>query len=190
MEGSDKNTDPSLMTFGGYGSSISSPKLRIVEDVDFWKQCKKVRRKIAKEFFPSMRRMKLMNWIHCSPRIWNYLEKRTDLGKITRTYSVELANLGAWDHPCATTDAPETDTRARCSWFTGSLNNSFSGARAVFALGVITLGTDISMTITYNMASVTETDADSFADAFKRGLERLLVGGTKGIKIGQLFEKK
>lgn len=186
LDGADKQTDPSLMTFGGYGSSISDPKLRIVESTDFWKQCRRVRKSIGKQFFPSMRRMKLMNWIHRHPKIWKFFEEKTDLRKITRTYSIELANLGAWEHPCAKSDASEDDNRTRCTWFTGSINNSFAGARALFSLGVVTLDTDLSITISYNVSSVSEQEADLFAAALKNTLIRIEGASSKGIKVGDI----
>jgi hypothetical protein len=188
LEGSDKQEDPSLMTFGGYGGSISDPKLRVVEGTKFWKQCRSVRRTIGKQFFPSMRKMKLMNWVHRHPRIWKYLEKKADLEAVTRTYSVELANLGAWNNPCANSSAHEDDERVRSSWFCGSLNNSFLGARALFSLGVVTLDNDLSITIAYNCATITEEQADDFAAMFKSALNIILSQDSKDIKIGELYK--
>lgn len=187
LEGSDKQTDPSLMTFGGYGGSISNPKLKVIDSTNFWKQCRLVRKSIGQQFFPSMRRMKLMNWVHRHPRIWNWLETKADLKKATRTYSVELANLGAWDHPCATSQSPPDDDRVRCTWFSGSLNNSFIGARALFSIGVVTLDNDLSITIAYNSATISEADADLFASTFKNGLVHIQSQETKKIRVRELF---
>jgi hypothetical protein len=139
---------------------------------EFWERCRTVKRRITRDFFSSMRRLKLLNWVYRHPRIWNYFQKRTDLAELTRGYSVELANLGAWDYPCAPPDADPNDSRLKADWFQGSLNSSFDGARGLFSVAVVTLGNDMSISIAYDKIAISEKDAQAFTTAFHHGLCR------------------
>ena len=173
LDGADKQTDPSLMIFGGYGASISNPKLKVIDSSDFWNRCRKVNKGIKGGFFPSMRRMKLMNWTFRRPKIWNFLQKRANLKKMTRTYSIELANIGAWDSPWANDESPLTDDRLRSTWFSGSINNSFDGARALVTLGVVCCGNDLSITFCYNESTFSPKEMDEFVENFKYALYKI-----------------
>ncbi|KAI8924020.1 hypothetical protein BC831DRAFT_467995 [Entophlyctis helioformis] len=185
LHGSDKQSDPSLMVFGGYSSSVSDAGVTIDEKREFWERCRSVRRTIGGSFFTSMRRMKFANWVYRHPKLFNFLQKNADIASLTRAYSVELANLGAWDYPGAPPDAPDSDDRARLRWFGGTLSTSFEGARALFTLGVVTLGSDMSVTIAYDKSAVTEEQADRFTALFQASMEKLRTTSGK-VKLGEL----
>ncbi|KAL2911733.1 hypothetical protein HK105_208790 [Polyrhizophydium stewartii] len=173
LDGADKQTDPSTQIFGGYGGSIADPALRVDDKSDFWDRCRRVRRRIGAGLFTSMRRNKLMNWCYRHPAVWQFLHKRTDIRSQTRLFSVEMANLGAWDYAAAAPDAPDDDERVRMDRFGGTLNCSFDGARAMFSIGVITLGSDMSVTVGYDQAAVADAEADEFIRRFNAILVRL-----------------
>lgn len=46
-------------------------------------------------------------------------------------------------------------------------------ARGLFTLGVITLGGNMSIMISYDKTAVSETDADLFVRSFSEGLQKL-----------------
>ncbi|KAI8915595.1 hypothetical protein EDD86DRAFT_196404 [Gorgonomyces haynaldii] len=187
LMGGDKETDPGINLFGGYGASISDPKFKILESNKFWSRCRSVKQKIAKGAFPSMRRMKMMNWTFRHPKIWQFLQKKLDLNKVTRTYSIELANLGAWDAPWATSEDPWDDDRLRSSWFSGSINNSFVGARALMTMAVVTLDNDYSITVSYNTSSVSDQEAQTFMQHFRKGMAKIAESSPK-LKVDELFQ--
>ncbi|KAH6567185.1 hypothetical protein BASA60_009158 [Batrachochytrium salamandrivorans] len=171
LNGADKQADPSTKVFGGYGGSISDPSMRLVPTDNLWERSCCVRKRIGSGLFTSMRRMKLANWCFRHPKVWQFLEKRADLGKLTRTFSVEMANLGAWDYDCAAPDVPEDDQRFRLDRFGGTLNSSFEGSRALFSLGAITIGSDMSVTVGYDQSAVSDAEADVFVSHFNSTLD-------------------
>ncbi|KAI8608996.1 hypothetical protein BC830DRAFT_1152807 [Chytriomyces sp. MP71] len=105
------------------------------------------------------------------------LEKKTDLSKLSQSYSVEVANLGAWEYPCAPPNAPETDERVRLDYFGGGLSASFEGSRGLFSLGIITLGGFMTVFVSYDTKVVTVDEAEVFFKAFARIMHNL---GTAG----------
>ena len=72
------------------------------------------------------------------------------MSKLSRAYSVEVANLGAWKYPGAGPDAGEEDDRMRICYFAGLVNASFDGARGLFTVGVLTLGGNMSVSVGYD----------------------------------------
>ncbi|KAI8924017.1 hypothetical protein BC831DRAFT_467991 [Entophlyctis helioformis] len=186
LAGGDKQTDPSTRIFGGYGGSVTDPSLGVSPKADFWDRCRNVRRRIGSGLFTSMRRMKLANWVYRHPAVYRFLESKADLAKMTRAYSVELANLGAWDYMTATPDSvSDTDTRFRLDKFGGALSSAFVGARALFSLGVITLGSDMSVTVSYDCAAVSEPEAEAFVGHLRRMLGQLRSMAGK-VRVGDL----
>ncbi|KAJ3276763.1 Anaphase-promoting complex subunit 2 [Terramyces sp. JEL0728] len=173
LQGSDKETDPGTKEFGGYGGSISDEKFKFTEKSDIWERCKKVKKHLNSSFFPSMRRMKLMNYVYRKPKLWNSLQKKVDLEAITRTYAVEMANLGAWEYPCAPLDAPETEERVKMDDFYGGQNNSFKGCRAFFSVAVVSIGNVMSVLVTFDQAIITQSEGDVFMQSFEKVLNQL-----------------
>ncbi|KAJ3325130.1 hypothetical protein HDV06_004886 [Boothiomyces sp. JEL0866] len=173
LQGSDKETDPGTKEFGGYGGSISDEKFKFTEKSEVWERCKRVKQHLNSSFFPSMRRMKLMNYVYRKPKLWNSLQKKVDLEAVTRTYAVEMANLGAWEYPCAPIDAPESDERIKMDDFYGAQNNSFKGCRAFFSVAVVSIGNVMSVMVTYDQTTITEPEADLFIQSFQKVLNHL-----------------
>lgn len=97
-----------------------------------------------------------------------------DIELTTRTFSLEVANLGAWACPCASPQSPESDTRARLLWFAGTTNNSFSGARALVSVAVVTMGTEMSIAAAFNNPTVTDKEAAVFMQTLDRFLKTIL----------------
>ena len=127
MYGADKQTDPSVTVFGGYAGSVANANLKLVDSHDFWERCRTVRRGITTSFRASLTRLKLANYLYRRPKLFNYIKNRVQLDKLSRQFSVELANLGAWDCPTANLDSPEDDLRLRLEKFGGIINSSFDG---------------------------------------------------------------
>ena len=127
LYGADKQTDPSVMVFGGYAGSVMNANLKIKDTNDFWERCRTVRRGIITNFRASLTRMKLGNYLYRRPKLYNYLQKKVQLDKISRQYSVELANLGAWDCPASGMEAGPEETKLRIHQFGGIVNSSFDG---------------------------------------------------------------
>ncbi|KAJ8324124.1 hypothetical protein O5D80_007330 [Batrachochytrium dendrobatidis] len=171
LNGVDKKADPSTRVFGGYGGSISDPSMRLTPKDDLWDRSRRVKKRIGSGLFTSMRRMKLTNWCFRHPKVWNFLSKKADLAKLTRTMSVEMANLGAWDYDCAPPDAKQEDERFRLNRFGGTLNSSFEGSRALFSLGVITIGNDMSVTVGCDQAAVSDAESECFVNHFNTCLD-------------------
>ena len=195
LQGGSKEKDPSVMIFGGYASNVTDSSFKIGDGSKFWERCRAVRRYIGGSFFKSMRRMKLANWIYRHPAIFKYLRNTTDVGEMSRAYSLELANLGSWEQPddLAPFDAPDSDTRPRLLNFGGGLNASFSGVRSLFTLGVITVGGLMSVTVTYDQRYITHERAVVFAGALKKALDVLKRDGqadTSKIKLVELFNSQ
>ncbi|KAI9339788.1 hypothetical protein DFJ73DRAFT_846144 [Zopfochytrium polystomum] len=173
LEGGEKQADEGLKMFGGYAGSVTNSSLKLIDTSDAWERCRSVRKSIATVFRAAITRMKLMNYCYRHPKLWAMIEKRTDLSKLSRSYSVEVANLGAWDYPAAPPNAGPEDLRLRLDNFGGVVNSSFDGVRGLFTLGVITLGGNMSVAVGYDMASVHESDADSFEKALCTALKRM-----------------
>ncbi|KAI9364982.1 hypothetical protein DFJ73DRAFT_756119 [Zopfochytrium polystomum] len=173
LSGGAKQDDEGLKLFGGYAGSVTNSSLKLVDDSDVWERCRSVRKSIASVFRASVQRMKLMNYCYRHPSLWSFIQAKTDLSKLSRSYSVEVANLGAWDEPAAGPAAPRDDPRLRLEHFGGVVNSSFDGVRGLFTLGVITLGGRMSVAVGYDAASVHEEDAELFVASFCKGLWRL-----------------
>ncbi|KAJ3049708.1 hypothetical protein HK097_009323, partial [Rhizophlyctis rosea] len=173
VNGSDKESDPALNVFGGYSGSAMNNSLHITDRHDFWERCRTVRRSIAFSFRSSIQRLKLINYTYRHQKIWKAINRNTDLSKLSRAYSVEVANLGAWKYPGAGPDAGVEDERMRICYFAGLVNASFDGARGLFTVGVLTLGGNMSVSVGYDSKAVSEKDADIFVKSFVRGMEKL-----------------
>nr|KAJ3414212.1 hypothetical protein HK105_001856 [Polyrhizophydium stewartii] len=186
LYGADKQTDFATMIFGGYSGSISEPRITIDGKSEFWDRCRRVRKTIGSAAFTSMRRNKLFNWVYRHQSLYKALYKMVDLGQMSHGYSCEVANLGAWDYPAAAPNAPASDDRARLEWFGGTLNCSFEGSRALFTLGVITLGSEMSVTIAYDRNVISEELADDFSRIFKESMDKVRANGAGKIKLSDL----
>ncbi|KAJ1548070.1 hypothetical protein HK096_005879 [Nowakowskiella sp. JEL0078] len=187
LEGGDKQSDPSVDVFGGYAGSVSST-LKLVDNQDFWERSRVVRRKIAQAFVVSLQRMKLANYCYRRPTLYKWIEKNANLESRSRSYSIELANLGAWDYPygCAQAGVPPTATDAnwmRLQNFWGAVNSSFDGVRGLFTIGVVTLGGNMSVAVGYDTRAVNEADADLFVNAMTNSL-RKAAESTGKLQIG------
>ncbi|KAJ3105115.1 hypothetical protein HK100_003958 [Physocladia obscura] len=173
LQGGDRETDEGLKVFGGYAGSVSNNNLKLTDDSHIWDRCRSVKRGITHSFRDSIQRMKVANYAYRRPKLWEMAEKRVDLSKLSRSFSVEIANLGAWEYPCAPPDAPETDQRCRLDYFGGGLNSSFEGSRGLFSLGIITFGGNMSVFVCYDVKSVTVDEAEVFFKAFSECLKRM-----------------
>jgi hypothetical protein len=127
LYGADKQTDPSVNVFGGYAGSLANASLKLCDKHDFWERSRTVRRGIITSFRTSLTRLKFANYIYRRPKLFNFIKKRVQLDKLSRQFSVELANLGAWDAPTATPVASAEDMRLRLEHFGGIINSSFDG---------------------------------------------------------------
>ncbi|KAI8847976.1 hypothetical protein BC829DRAFT_395147 [Chytridium lagenaria] len=165
IKGGDREIDEGLKLFGGYAGSVTNSSLLLEDTSDVWERCRVVRKSISKCFRDSIQRMKLMNYCYRHPALWRMIEKKVDLAKLSRSYSVEVANLGAWEYPAA--------PPVRLDHFGGVVNSSFDGVRGLFTVGVITLGGAMRSLLGYDMASVHEKDADVFLNSLCEGLRKL-----------------
>ncbi|KAJ3355083.1 hypothetical protein HDU83_003980 [Entophlyctis luteolus] len=179
LQGGDRESDEALMLFGGYADrvenagSVSSNNLTLTDDSLVWERCRRVKRSIASSFKASIQRMKVANYAYRRQKLWDMVEKRVDLSKMSKSFSVEVANLGAWEYPCAPPDAPANDQNARLDYFGGGLNSSFEGSRGLFSLGTVTFGGDMSVFVCYDAGSVTPDEADVFVKSFSGSLKAL-----------------
>jgi len=73
----------------------------VTDSQKFWRISRNVKKDIQKINFSSIARLKLNNYIYRRTRLFNYLKKTVDVSKYTRMFSVEVANLGAWDLPAS-----------------------------------------------------------------------------------------
>ena len=185
LEGADKETDPSLMEFGGYGGSFTSECFRFDKKCDLWERSRAVKRHMSSSFLKSMRRMKLMNFLFRKPNLWKKLQAKVDLKDLSRSYSVEVANLGSWNTPYAPSTTSLTDL-ATSDWFAGSLNNSFHGARALFTVALMSIDNVMSFTVSYDMATLTKQDGDIFVASITKALAEMK--GSPGGKISLNLE--
>jgi hypothetical protein len=173
LHGVPKEEDPSLDVFGGYGGSIAKPRFKLTPASEFWSRARQVASDIRSGYSGSLARQKLVNYVHRRPKLSEMLEKRIDLTKISRIYSIEVANIGAWSLPCAALDAEPSDSRLRSAWYTGALSNSFHGARALFAIASVSLGKSFTMSMAYHAQFITEREADIFASSMEHILNRI-----------------
>ncbi|KAJ3205367.1 hypothetical protein HDU82_005246 [Entophlyctis luteolus] len=173
LQGGDRETDEALKVFGGYAGSVSNNNLKLTDDSHIWDRCRSVKRGILTSFKASIQRMKVANYAYRHPKLWEMAERRIDLSKLSRSFSVEVANLGAWEYPCAPPDAPSTDERCRLDFFGGGLNSSFEGSRGLFSLGIITFGGNMNIFVCYDVKSVTVDEAEVFFKAFSECLRRM-----------------
>jgi hypothetical protein len=65
------------------------------------------------------------------------------------------------------------------------VNADFDGARALFILGTITVGGNMSIVASYDNRAVSPEDADTFVRVFERCLVRLVESDEK-IQVGDL----
>ncbi|TPX77019.1 hypothetical protein CcCBS67573_g01684 [Chytriomyces confervae] len=186
LEGGDRETDEALKVFGGYAGSVSN-NLKIKDDSHIWDRCRYIKRSILTSFRASIQRMKVANYAYRHPKIWKAAEKRVDLSKLSRMFSCEVANLGAWEYPCATPDAPDTDERVRLDYFGGGLNASFDGSRGLFSLGIITLGGNMNVAVCYDTKSVLPDEAEVFFRAFTQTLKRMSEAGHKATVADMIY---
>ncbi|KAI8902080.1 hypothetical protein BC833DRAFT_521469 [Globomyces pollinis-pini] len=170
LEGSDKETDPSIREFGCYAGSVSNEKLKFNEFSELWERAKLVRKQISGQFFRSMRRLKLLNYTYRKPTLWNAIRQKVDLNELTRSYSVEVANLGSWK---ALENQTRSNDKIKMDWFGGTQNNSFKGARAIFSVSVISIADVLSFSVSYDMSAITEDEADLFIQQFKSVLDKM-----------------
>ena len=186
LQGGDRQVDEGLKMFGGYAGSVTNSSLKIDDKSQVWERCRIVRKSIATCFRASIQRMKLVNYCYRHPKIWRMIEANTDLSKLSRSYSVEVANLGAWDYPTAETDAGLEDPRLRLDHFGGVVNSSFDGVRGLFTLGVITLGGKMSVAVGYDVMSVHEEDAETFVSSLVRSLTKLKESSNPKITVDEI----
>ncbi|KAJ2999658.1 hypothetical protein HDV02_002131 [Globomyces sp. JEL0801] len=170
LEGSDKETDPSIREFGCYAGSVSNEKLKFNEFSELWERAQLVRKQISGQFFRSMRRLKLLNYTYRKPTLWNAIRQKVDLNELTRSYSVEVANLGSWK---ALENQTRSNDKIKMDWFGGTQNNSFKGARAIFSVSVISIADVLSFSVSYDMSAITEDEADLFIQQFKSVLDKM-----------------
>jgi hypothetical protein len=173
LQGGERQTDEALKIFGGYAGSVTNASLKITDSSDVWERSRSVRKSIAMCYRASIQRMQLMNYCYRHPKLWKKIASNVDLSKLSRSYSVEVANLGAWDWPCGAPDAPASDARIRLEHFAGAINASFDGVRGLFTLGVITVGGNMSVAVCYNSGSIFEEEAETFCRSFSEGLQKM-----------------
>jgi hypothetical protein len=78
---------------------VSDNARKVTDSQKFWRIARAVKKDIQKINFSSVARLKLNNYIYRHTRLFNYLKRTVDVAKYTRMFSVEVANLGAWDTP-------------------------------------------------------------------------------------------
>jgi hypothetical protein len=187
LEGGDKETDPSVMEFGGYGGSISNEKFSLSEKHNVWERSRKVKKHLTGSFLRSMRRMKLMNYIYRKPKIWQKIQSKVSLEELTRTYSVEVANLGAWSSPYAPLEVLRKDL-GTADWFAGTLNNSFIGARAFFTIALISINNVMSFSVAFDTGSVSSAEGDSFVKALQQVFDQMRLSAGDSMTVEKVLE--
>ncbi|KAJ3267175.1 hypothetical protein HDU77_005378 [Chytriomyces hyalinus] len=185
LQGGDRETDEGLKVFGGYAGSVSNNSLKMKDESLIWERCRIVKKGITTSFIASIRRLKVANYVYRHPKLAEMLEKKTDLSKMSQSYSVEVANLGAWEYPCAPPNAPDSDERVRLDYFGGGLNASFEGSRGLFSLGIITLGGFMTVFVSYDVKVVTVDEAEVFFTSLCKTMHNLGEAGPKAT-VGQV----
>ena len=150
---------------------MTHEKFKFNSSSDLWDRCRGVKNHLASSFLRSMRRMKLMNYLFRKPKLWAKLESKIDLQDVTRSYSVEVANLGSWASPYAPGNT-QADL-ATADWFAGSLNNSFHGARALFTIALISINNVMSFTVAYDMSCITLEEGQLFVESITKALTKM-----------------
>jgi hypothetical protein len=115
--------------------------------------------------------MKLMNYIFRKPKLWARLQSKVNLEDVTRSYSVEVANLGSWSNPYSPNN--KRADLATADWFAGSLNNSFHGARAIFTIALISIDNVMSFSVAYDMSVITAEEGELFVSSIQNALTRM-----------------
>ncbi|KAI8622065.1 hypothetical protein BC830DRAFT_930440 [Chytriomyces sp. MP71] len=190
MKGGDRESDPALKIFGGYAGSVTNNSLKISEESNVWSRCRSVKKTIATCGWASLKRMKLVNYCYRHPKLWRMIEARakSDLSKMSRTFSVEVANLGAWENPLASSNGTTfDDSRLRLEYFAGVMNSSFDGVRGLFTLGVITLGGNMSVAVAHDTSCVTEVENEVFTKVFCEAMRRLDSATNSSITVNDLL---
>ncbi|ORY36490.1 hypothetical protein BCR33DRAFT_855228 [Rhizoclosmatium globosum] len=188
LTGGPRETDPALKLFGGYAGSVMNNNLKLTGTSKLWSRCRSVKATIGTCLRESMRRMKVVNYCYRYPKVWRMIERRTDLGALSRGFSVEVANLGAWEDPFWEVESGGLgEGRAAgdgiveeglgLGHFGGVVNSSFDGVRGLFTLGVITLRGDMSVAVAYDALCVTEGEAALFVQVFCQVLRRIVDAG-------------
>jgi hypothetical protein len=184
LEGADKEEDPALMEFGSYGGSIANECFKFGKKNDLWERSRSVKRHLSGSFLKSIRRVKLMNFLFRRPKLWAKLQGKLDIDDITRSYSVEVANLGSWKCPYA----PHTIRKdlVAADWFAGTLNNSFQGARALFTVALISINNVMSFTVSYDVTTISASEGELFVQGVTKALEQMKSSSSGKILISQL----
>jgi hypothetical protein len=184
LEGGDKESDPSLLEFGGYGGSISNEHFKLKGSSELWERCRNVKKHLTGSFLKSMRRLKLMNFVFRRPKLLMKLKKRINVKDMTRIYSVEVANLGAW----TSAYAPGTnilEELASVDTFAGTLNNSFEGARALFTIALISIDDIMSFSVAFDNNAVSNEEGDKFG-AILESILRKMSTSPESLKLSSL----
>ncbi|KAJ3067583.1 hypothetical protein HDU98_009210 [Podochytrium sp. JEL0797] len=189
MQGGSREDDPALKIFGGFAGSVTNNNLHFTGEKLVWSRCRSVKKTIATCGRVSLARMRLLNYCFRHPKLWRMIERRTDLEKLSRGFSVEVANLGAWKNPFADTNAPGNVEKLSLTHFGGVVNSSFEGVRGLFTLGVITLGGNMSVAVAHDSGCVSEEEAQVFVRVFSDVLQQMNQAGAKAT-VDDLVVKK
>ncbi|KAI9329724.1 hypothetical protein BDR26DRAFT_872105 [Obelidium mucronatum] len=189
--GKSRDHDPVLKIFGGYAGSVTNNSLKLTSQSKIWARCRSVKRTIATCADVSLKRMKVLNYCYRHPKLWRMIESRTDLSSMSRSFSVEVANLGAWDNPLDGWVGPENmegvlEERLRLDYFGGVVNSSFDGVRGLFTLGVITLGGNMSVAVAHDASCVTEEETELFVTVFCEVMKRMS-DASENVTVGDLL---
>ncbi|KAJ3415116.1 hypothetical protein HDV05_005524 [Chytridiales sp. JEL 0842] len=191
MKGGNRQEDPSVKVFGGYAGSIAADSFKLTDSSNIWERSRAATRALRRGYGTSIGRMKLVNYLYRRPKLWEKIQKKADLGKYSRRYSIEIANMGAWDNPTGEPDPNTTSTENRImlDHFFGAASASFDGVRALFSIGGLTvtgsMGQRMGMGISYDASVVSEEDADVWLRAFTDGLDKAREAGGKA-KVGEI----
>ncbi|KAJ3414432.1 hypothetical protein HDV05_006613 [Chytridiales sp. JEL 0842] len=186
MKGGHRETDPSVKIFGGYAGSIASDSFKILDTSNIWERSRAASRALRVGYRTSIGRMKLVNYLYRRPQIWERIQARTDLSKFSRRYSIEVANLGAWDNPAGEPGLKgEEENKLMLDHWYGTASAAFDGVRALFSLGSLTVNGRMGMGISYDATVVSEEEADIFLRAFTEGLKKAGEAG-KRATVGEI----
>jgi hypothetical protein len=75
-------------------------------------------------------------------------------------YSVEVANLGAWNSAYA--PSVNVEGLGVADKLAGTLNNSFKGARALFTIALISIDGVMSISVAFDQNAIEKSVGDSF----------------------------
>ncbi|KAJ8324123.1 hypothetical protein O5D80_007329 [Batrachochytrium dendrobatidis] len=190
LYGADKHTDPATMLFGLYAGSMSESSVGIDDHYEFWERCRRIKRTLGggSGHLDAIRRIKLLNWIWRTPWMYRRAINRIHFKQMSQAYSVEVANLGAWEYPTVT-ESGSTDgmsSKEILEWFGGTLSASFEGSRGIFNLGIITLGKNMSIAVSYDCTVVSEDCAKTFIDLFDKTLKVACESMGTQIQLGNM----